>query len=194
MPGLYGRNMGNFMMRALVNGKMVGRVVGADSEEEARARFTEELPEMMAAEARAGMDAAGLGVSSAAHAMGVGEDPVSSRARIARGDTALDGRRFTGIEFRCSGCGSALEAVFQDGFLQVAPCPVCLGELESMVQATERFLERRKPVAAEAPVAYPKNVDEARGKAEDGDQEAGGVPGEEGSGEGGEGRAGEDPL
>jgi hypothetical protein len=113
--------MPTYMMRALVNGKMIGHPVEAETEEEAKAKFDEALPILaqQAAEARAD-------------------------AGILLKNEGLNGRKFLSIEFQCAACGSALEAEFRDGYLQVSPCPTCLGELESMVAASKRFLERKK--------------------------------------------------
>ena len=116
--------MPTYMMRALVNGKMIGHPVEAESEEEAKAKFEEALP-ILAQQA-------------------ADRPPAAADAGILLKNEGLNGRKFLSIEFQCAACGSALEAEFRDGYLQVSPCPTCLGELESMVAASKRFLERKK--------------------------------------------------
>ena len=120
--------MATYMMRALVNGKMIGHSVEAETDEEAKAKCEEALPLLAQQEA----DRA----------------PAAGEARADAGillkNEGLNGRKFLSIEFQCAACGSALEAEFRDGYLQVSPCPTCLGELESMVAASKRFLERKK--------------------------------------------------
>ena len=122
--------MPTYMMRALVNGKMIGHPVEAESEEEAKAKFEEALPIL------------------AQQAAEADRPPAAAEARADAGillkNEGLNGRKFLSIEFQCAACGSALEAEFRDGYLQVSPCPTCLGELESMVAASKRFLERKK--------------------------------------------------
>ena len=124
-----------FMMRALVNGKMIGHPVEAEDEESAKAKFEEVLPlltEQAAEVTRPQSDSERL----------IEQAGVSKREPIR--NEALNGRKFLSIEFQCSACGTALEAEFRDGYLQIAPCPTCLGELESMVAASKRFLDRKK--------------------------------------------------
>ena len=120
--------MPTYMMRALVNGKMIGHPVEAETEEEAKAKFEEALPIL------------------AQQAAEADRPPAESRAdaEVLLKNEGLNGRKFLSIEFQCAACGSALEAEFRDGYLQVSPCPTCLGELESMVAASKRFLERKK--------------------------------------------------
>jgi phage FluMu protein Com len=124
--------MPTFMLRALVNGKMIGHPVDAETEEEAKAKFQEVLP-LLAEQAE---DAAR------------GETPLPSlppgspRPPPVK-NPALDGQKFLSLEFQCSACGALLAATFKDGYLQIDPCPTCLGELESMVAASKRFLERK---------------------------------------------------
>ena len=118
--------MPKYMMRALVNGKMIGHSVEAETDEEAKARFEEALP--ILAQQAAEADRA----------------PAGADAGILLKNEGLNGRKFLSIEFQCAACGSGLEAEFRDGYLQVSPCPTCLGELESMVAASKRFLERKK--------------------------------------------------
>ena len=122
--------MPTYMMRALVNGKMIGHPVEAETEEEAKAKFEEALPIL------------------AQQAAEADRPPAESRADAEFGillkNEGLNGRKFLSIEFQCAACGSGLEAEFRDGYLQVSPCPTCLGELESMVAASKRFLERKK--------------------------------------------------
>ena len=122
--------MPTYIMRALVNGKMIGHSVEAETEEEAKVKFEEDLP---------------LLAQQAAEA---DRPPAAAEARADAGillkNEGLNGRKFLSIEFQCAACGSALEAEFRDGYLQVSPCPTCLGELESMVAASKRFLERKK--------------------------------------------------
>ena len=117
--------MATYMMRALVNGKMIGHSLEAETDEEARARFEEALPIL---------------------AQQADRPPAEARAdaEVLLKNEGLNGRKFLSIEFQCAACGSALEAEFREGYLQVSPCPTCLGELESMVAASKRFLERKK--------------------------------------------------
>ena len=122
--------MPTYMMRALVNGKMVGHPVEAETEEQAKAKFEEALP-LLAQQA-----------AEADRAPAAGE--ARADAGILLKNEGLNGRKFLSIEFQCAACGSGLEAEFRDGYLQVSPCPTCLGELESMVAASKRFLERKK--------------------------------------------------
>jgi hypothetical protein len=56
----------------------------------------------------------------------------------------LNGKKFINLEFQCKACLAPLQAEFRDGYLQIAPCPECLGEMEKVVEATRRFLERKK--------------------------------------------------
>ena len=114
--------MPTFMMRALVNGKMIGHPVEAEDEEEAKKKFAEE-------QARDAEDA---------------PPPLPSPQAPPLKNPTLDGKTFLSLEFQCSACGVSLAAVFKDGYLQIDPCPTCLGELESMVAASKRFLERKK--------------------------------------------------
>jgi hypothetical protein len=118
--------MATYMMRALVNGKMIGHTVEAETDEEAKAKCEEALPLLAQQEAD--------------------RPPAEARADagILLKNEGLNGRKFLSIEFQCAACGSELEAEFRDGYLQVSPCPTCLGELESMVAASKRFLERKK--------------------------------------------------
>ena len=121
--------MPTYMMRAMVNGKMIGHSVEAETDEEAKVKFEEALP---------------LLAQQAAEA---DRPPAAAESRadgILLKNEGLNGRKFLSIEFQCAACGSGLEAEFRDGYLQVSPCPTCLGELESMVAASKRFLERKK--------------------------------------------------
>jgi hypothetical protein len=119
--------MPTYMMREIVNGKMIGHPVEADDEEEARAKFKEVLPLLLEQEADKEVPT---------------PIPPSSTPPIK--NEALNGAKFQSIEFQCSACGSNLISVFKDGYLQVDPCPTCLGELENMVSASKRFLDRKK--------------------------------------------------
>ena len=115
--GIEGGLMPTFMVRALVDGKMIGHPVEAETEEEAKAKFAEALPFL--------------------------EEQAPPSAPPIKNE-AMNGRKFLSIEFQCSACGASLEAEFQNGYLQVSPCATCLGELESMVAASKRFLDRKK--------------------------------------------------
>jgi len=121
--------MATFMVREyLEGGKMVGHPIEAGSQEEALKIFEEKLPgirEERVREKAEEVPIAGPGIP-----------------RI-RTDFSLNGKKFLALEFQCSACGAALEAVFKDGFLQIAPCPTCLGELENMIAAGKRFLDRK---------------------------------------------------
>ena len=120
--------MPTFMMRALVNGKMIGHPVEAEDEEEAKKKFAEALP-FLTEQAKDAEDA---------------PPPLPSSLPPPLKNSDLDGKTFLSLEFQCSACGVSLAAVFKDGYLQIDPCPTCLGELESMVAASKRFLERKK--------------------------------------------------
>ena len=124
--------MPTYMMRALVNGKMIGHPVEAESEEEAKVKFEEALPLLAQQAAEADRPPAAA------------ESRADAEFGILLKNEGLNGRKFLSIEFQCAACGSGLEAEFRDGYLQVSPCPTCLGELESMVAASKRFLERKK--------------------------------------------------
>ena len=124
--------MPTYMMRALVNGKMIGHSVEAETEEEAKVKFEEALPLLAQQAAEADRPPAAA------------ESRADAEFGILLKNEGLNGRKFLSIEFQCAACGSALEAEFRDGYLQVSPCPTCLGELESMVAASKRFLERKK--------------------------------------------------
>jgi hypothetical protein len=126
--------MPTFMIREFVDGKMIGHPVEAETAEEAAARFAEELPELLAKEA----EAKGKALLAASVA-----SQIEGRPQPAR-NPALDGRKFINIEFQCAACLEPLQAEFRDGYLQIAPCPTCLGELENMVAASRRFLDRKK--------------------------------------------------
>ena len=121
------------MIRSLVDGKMVGMPIEADSPEEARRLFEGKIGKIREA---TGQAVAVAGPGSEALEAEPGPAPVANRK--------LNGRKFLGIEFQCSSCGSPLAAVFRDGYLQVDPCPTCLGEMEKIVASTKKFLERKK--------------------------------------------------
>ena len=130
--------MPKFMVRGVVNGKLIGKEVEQDTEptkEEAEAIINE-----------AALDE----LEKAFHPESSDEDvPISSPAavqprRVPRAQPELDGRTFDGLSFRCSTCQSPLTCEFRDGYLQLSPCPTCLGELEKIVEATKRFSEKRK--------------------------------------------------
>jgi len=126
--------MPTYQGRAIVNGKMIAATVERDEEPS-----KEEWEEILLDAQRGEMEAA---LNPEPREMFQDEAPVL-RLKEPRKNPALDGREFDGISFQCSACGSALKAVFQDGFLQIAPCPTCLGEMEKIVAATEVFLKRR---------------------------------------------------
>jgi hypothetical protein len=132
--------MPTYMMREIVNGKMIGHPVEADDEEEARSKFKEALPFLL-------QQASDIELRSAQSEPDGKEllrkSFVEQQYPPAKND-ALNGRKFLSIEFQCMACGSSLEATFLDGYLQVSPCPTCLGELENMVSASKRFLDRKK--------------------------------------------------
>ena len=126
--------MGTFLVREIIDGKMVGGPIEAGSREEAEKIFKKKLPALkkLAAELpETGLDDVEVPV------------PLAPREQP-RLDKKLNGKKFLGLEFQCSGCGEILVAVFKDGYLQIDPCPTCLGELENMVAASKRFLERKK--------------------------------------------------
>ena len=116
--------MPEFLIREFVDGKMIGHPVEAETKEEAIEKFHEALPFLKEQE------------SEEDHSPDVGNKPVPNKK--------LNGRKFLSLEFQCSSCGTVLVAVFKDGYLQIDPCPTCLGELEKMVEASKRFLERKR--------------------------------------------------
>ena len=118
--------MPTFMMRALVNGKMIGHPVEADTKEQAQEKFEKILPDLAKSESPPP------------------PLPPDSPSAPPLTNKKLNGKKFLSLEFQCSSCGTILVAVFKDGYLQIDPCPTCLGELESMVAASKRFLERKK--------------------------------------------------
>ena len=126
--------MATFLVRKLVEGKMIGGPIEAASREAAEKIFEKNLPKLkkLAAEipAETGLEGA-LALSELPP-----PGPVENRK--------LNGKKFLSLEFQCSSCGTILVAVFKDGYLQIDPCPTCLGELEKMVEASKRFLERKK--------------------------------------------------
>ena len=125
--------MPTFMIREFVDGKMIGHPVEAETAEEAAAKFAEELPLLLAKEAEArAVEAKALLASSMA-------SQIEGRPQPAR-NPAMDGRKFINIEFQCAACLEPLQAEFRDGYLQIAPCPTCLGELQNIVAASKRFL------------------------------------------------------
>ena len=111
-----------FMMRYEVNGKFLGHPVEADTKEQAQEKFEKILPDL-------------------ANPPPLPPDSPSAPPLT---NKKLNGKKFLSLEFQCSSCGTILVAVFKDGYLQIDPCPTCLGELESMVAASKRFLERKK--------------------------------------------------
>ena len=141
--------MPTFQIRGIFNGQP--KVVNVEREtaptdDEAKELFDEAMldelekqlhPEMAMDE---GGPAGSPGVSPSA------ASPVSGRPTPGRPepDRKLNGRKFDGLFFQCSSCGSSLGAVFKDGYLQISPCPTCLGEMEKVVEATKRFLEKKK--------------------------------------------------
>lgn len=125
--------MATFMVREIVDGKIIGHPVEAENGEEARKKFAEALPFLK-------QQAAGAEGKSAPKV----EEPPEPKRRKPLKDESLNGKSFMSLEFQCSSCGTLLAAVFKDGYLQVDPCPTCLGELENMVEASKRFLERKK--------------------------------------------------
>jgi ribosomal protein L44E len=118
--------MAKYVIREFVGGKMVGHEVEGETKEEALKVFEAGLPAM-----RAEREAAEKLTKE------VTKDSVESAAK-------MNGRKYVALEFRCSSCGTALEAVFRDGVLEIAPCPVCLEELGNMVEAGRRFMERKR--------------------------------------------------
>jgi hypothetical protein len=124
----------------LEGGKVVGHPIEAATKEEALKIFEEKLPGI---QKNRDEELARREVEDFLHPaekvpVGDGRD-----FKIPIPDAKLNGRKFLALEFQCSACGAALEAVFKDGFLQIAPCPTCLGELENMIAAVKRFLDRK---------------------------------------------------
>ncbi len=126
--------MATFLVRKLVEGKMIGGPIEAASREAAEKIFEKNLPKLkkLAAEipAETGLEGA----------LALPEIPPPGPVE----NRKLNGKKFLSLEFQCSSCGTILVAVFKDGYLQIDPCPTCLGELEKMVEASKRFLERKK--------------------------------------------------
>ena len=119
-----------FMMRTIVDGKIIGHPVEADTAEEAEKKFQEALPfllEQKKDEAHETLPASYPSVPPVA--------PVQNHE--------MNGRKFLSLEFQCSSCGTILSATFKDGYLQIDPCPTCLGELLNIVEASKRFTERK---------------------------------------------------
>ena len=121
--------MATFLVREIIDGKMVGGPIEASSREEAEKIFKKKLPALKR-------------LAAELPETGLEESP----AEVMRPEAnkKLNGKKFLGLEFQCSACGVALAATFKDGYLQIDPCPTCLGELENMVAASKRFLERKK--------------------------------------------------
>ena len=119
-----------FMMRYEVNGKFLGHPVEADTKEQAQEKFEKILPDLAKLDLRSESPPPPL--------------PPDSPSAPPLTNKKLNGKKFLSLEFQCSSCGTILVAVFKDGYLQIDPCPTCLGELESMVAASKRFLERKK--------------------------------------------------
>ena len=122
--------MPTFLVREMIDGKLVGGPIEAESEEAARKIFKKKLPQLkkLAAELPDAPE---------------DEDPIEAPSRP-EPNRKLNGRKFLSLEFQCSSCGVVLSAIFKDGYLQIDPCPTCLGELEKMVEASRRFLDRKK--------------------------------------------------
>ena len=120
-----------FMMRTIVDGKIIGHPVEADTPEEAEKKFNEALPflkEQVAEDIRASEESVATELANAIRPMK---------------NESLNGKPFLSLEFQCSSCGTLLAATFKDGYLQIDPCPTCLGELLNIVEASKRFTERK---------------------------------------------------
>jgi hypothetical protein len=125
--------MPTFLVREMIDGKLIGGPIEAKSEEEAKKLFKKKLPALR----KLAADLPPEDVDEAVLPEGVSiQEPEPNKK--------LNGRKFLSLEFQCSSCGVALSAVFRDGYLQIDPCPTCLGELEKMVEASKRFLERKR--------------------------------------------------
>ena len=129
--------MPTFMMRALVNGKMIGHPVEAEDEEEAKKKFAEALPFLT--EQAKDTEAARASTAAQIRTADFGESDGHGHQLPVK-NPAMDGRKFINIEFQCAACLEPLQAEFRDGYLQIAPCPTCLGELQNIVAASKRFL------------------------------------------------------
>jgi len=137
----------------LEGGKMIGHPIEAATKEEAMEVFAQGLKEKAAerdqkAAVREVEELLHPGSTVAPEPRALGDSPVgvvikAPTLKVPEKNPALNGRKFLALEFQCSACGAALEAVFKDGFLQIAPCPTCLGELENMIAAGKRFLDRK---------------------------------------------------
>jgi len=106
-----------FQLRGIVNGQMIGRSVELDeepTEEEAQELLMEQLDTR-------------------------GGEPIQG-VIPPRKDEKMNGKEIAAIQFRCATCGEMLSSVFQDGYLEVKPCPICLGELQNIVAAAKRFM------------------------------------------------------
>ena len=122
--------MPTFLVREMIDGKLIGGPIEAPTREAAEKIFKKKLPQLKKL-------AAELPVEDT-------EEAVESPAEAPEPNKKLNGRKFLSLEFQCSSCGVVLSAVFRDGYLQIDPCPTCLGELEKMVEASKRFLERKR--------------------------------------------------
>ena len=120
-----------FMMRTIVDGKIIGHPVEADTAEEAEKKFQEALPFLLEQAKDVAPPSLPPGSPSAPPPLPPSLNP------------EMNGRKFLSLEFQCSSCGTILSATFKDGYLQIDPCPTCLGELLNIVEASKRFTERK---------------------------------------------------
>ncbi len=129
-PAFCGGVMPVFQARAIINGKLTAATVERDVEP-TKDEWEEILEDAQRAE-----------VEAALHPDAAPEPAALPPAVIP--NKKLNGKQFQGLAFRCSACEAPLTAVFKDGWLEIAPCPSCLGEMEKVVEATRKFLDRKK--------------------------------------------------